>query len=111
MLGGRSRWKIENETFNTLKNQGYQFEHNFGHGKKILNTIFSMIMMLAFFVDQIQEAACGLFKEAIKSKHSRKRFWEQMRNLFYVFYINDWDDLFNAIIHDHQDVTLAPNSG
>jgi hypothetical protein len=32
MRGGRSRWKIENETFNTLKNQGYNFEHNFGHG-------------------------------------------------------------------------------
>jgi hypothetical protein len=26
--GGRSRWKIENETFNTLKNQGHHFEHN-----------------------------------------------------------------------------------
>ncbi len=31
MQGGRARWKVENETFNTLKNQGYQFEHNFGH--------------------------------------------------------------------------------
>ena len=33
MLIGRSRWKIENETgqhsaFNTLKNQGYYFEHD-----------------------------------------------------------------------------------
>ncbi len=28
----RSRWKIENETFNTLKNQGYGLEHNYGHG-------------------------------------------------------------------------------
>ncbi len=28
MRGGRARWKIENETFNTLKNQGYHFEHN-----------------------------------------------------------------------------------
>ena len=26
--GGRARWKIENETFNTLKNQGYDIEHN-----------------------------------------------------------------------------------
>ena len=34
MRGGRARWKIENETFNTLKNQGYHFEHNYGHGKK-----------------------------------------------------------------------------
>jgi hypothetical protein len=37
--GGRARWKIENETFNTLKNQGYQFEHNFGHGKQNLSCI------------------------------------------------------------------------
>ena len=28
----RARWRIEDETFNTLKNQGYCFEHNFGHG-------------------------------------------------------------------------------
>jgi len=27
MRAGRGRWKIENETFNTLKNQGYHFEH------------------------------------------------------------------------------------
>lgn len=25
---GRSRWKVENETFNTLKNLGYHLEHN-----------------------------------------------------------------------------------
>lgn len=59
---------MENETFNTLKNLGYRFEHNFGHGKKNLHTIFALLMMLAFLIDQIQEAACGLFKEALK-KH------------------------------------------
>ena len=57
MRGGRARWKVENETFNTLKNQGYQFEHNFGHGKKNLHTVFAYLMMLAFLVDQIQEAS------------------------------------------------------
>ena len=41
MRGGRSRWKIENETFNTLKNQGYQFEHNFGHGEQNLSVVFA----------------------------------------------------------------------
>ena len=35
MRGGRARWKIENETFNTLKNQGYNFGHNYGLGEKI----------------------------------------------------------------------------
>src|SRR5208282_787775 len=28
----RARWKIENESFNILKNNGYHLEHNFGHG-------------------------------------------------------------------------------
>jgi hypothetical protein len=39
MRGGRARWKVENETFNTLKNQGYHFEHNFGHGAKNLSVV------------------------------------------------------------------------
>jgi len=43
MRGGHARWKIENKTFNTLKNQGYQFGHNFGHGKKHLTSVFSML--------------------------------------------------------------------
>jgi hypothetical protein len=37
MRGGRARWRIENETCNTLKTQGYQFEHNFGHGYEHLS--------------------------------------------------------------------------
>ena len=28
----RARWKIENECFNSLKNHGYNIEHNYGHG-------------------------------------------------------------------------------
>jgi len=39
MRGGRARWKIETETFNTLKNQGYNFEHNYGHGERHLSVI------------------------------------------------------------------------
>ena len=34
MAGGRSRWHIENQVFNTLKNQDYEFEHNYGHGEQ-----------------------------------------------------------------------------
>jgi len=49
MQGGRARWKIENETFNTLKNQGYHFGHNYGLGKKNLSVVFTMLMMLAIF--------------------------------------------------------------
>ena len=52
--GGRARWKIENETFNTLKNQGYHIEHNFGHGQQNLSMIFFTLNLLAFYVHQIQ---------------------------------------------------------
>lgn len=63
--GGRARWKIENETFNTLKNQGYHLEHNFGHGQKNLSTVFATLTILAFLVDQVQQICCPLFATAI----------------------------------------------
>src|SRR3984893_6972822 len=37
MRGGRARWKIENETYNTLKNQGYHLEQNYGNGAENLS--------------------------------------------------------------------------
>ncbi len=49
MKGGRARWKIENETFNTLKNLGYNLEHNYGHGKKFLSTILCLLIMRVLF--------------------------------------------------------------
>lgn len=97
MRGGRARWKVENETFNTLKNQGYQFEHNFGHGKKNLHTNFAFLMMLAFLIDQIQEAACGLFQAALKVMKSRRAFWERMRSFFSIYRIESWIDLFEVM--------------
>ena len=78
----RSRWKVENETFNTLKNQGYNLEHNYGHGKKNLMTNFTVLMFLAFLVDQIAMATDELFKEAKKTCGSFKFFWERVRQVF-----------------------------
>jgi hypothetical protein len=52
--GVRARWKIENETFNTLKNQGYYLKHNYGHGDKNLSVNMVTMMFTAFLVDQIQ---------------------------------------------------------
>lgn len=57
---GRTRWKIENETFNTLKNNGYNFGHNFGHGNKNLAGIFAILMLVAFMIDQIRVRWCRL---------------------------------------------------
>ena len=59
MRAGRARWRIENETFNTLKNQGYNFEHNFGHGENRLSTVFAYLMMLAFLIDRNRSVKRG----------------------------------------------------
>jgi hypothetical protein len=71
MRGGRARWKIENETFNTLKNQGYCLEHSFGHGEKNLSVGFALLMVLAFFVDQVQQLCCPLFQAALAKKQGK----------------------------------------
>lgn len=69
--GGRARWKIENETFNTLKNHGYHLEHNYGHGKKNLSVNLIMMMFIAFMIDQIQLMSCETFKKVMKKLKRR----------------------------------------
>ena len=110
MKGGRARWKIENETFNTLKNQGYSFEHNFGHGYKHLCSVFAMLMMLAFLIDQIVQQCESLFQEALKAKKQKKRFWEWLRSLFFHFTITSWEDVWKTLIHGQKKGKLQPNA-
>ena len=110
MRGGRANWKIENPIFNTLKNQNYHFSHNFGHGYKSLSTILATLMLLAFFVDQIQQLCCTVFQQALKKRKSKIGLWEKMRSLFTSYYINSWGDLFHAIIHGPPRTSLKINS-
>ena len=96
--GGRARWKIENEGFNTLKNQGYHIEHNFGHGQKNLSMIFFLLNLLAFFVHQILELT-DLHYQTCRAKFSaRKEFWNQLRCTIRIFVFNTWEQLLAFII-------------
>ena len=97
MRGGRARWKIENETFNTLKNQGYNFEHNYGHGEQNLSVVFAMLMMLAFLVDQTQQLCCALFRAVWAKFGSKRLLWERMRALFYDYRLDSMRELLAAL--------------
>jgi hypothetical protein len=99
MRGGRARWKIENETFNTLKNQGYNLEHNYGHGEQHLSTGLAMLMMLQFLIDQVQEVACSLFKAARGRFHSRTQLWDFIRSRFLGHLLPSWEVLWKSIIY------------
>ncbi len=105
MRGARARWKIENETFNTLKNQGYHFGHNYGLGKQHLTETLVFLMMLAFLVDQIQQLCCPLFNAVWKKWKSKRSLWEKVRSKFHDFYIETMEDLYRSIL-DHRQVPL-----
>jgi Transposase DDE domain len=105
MRGGRARWKIENETFNTLKNQGYHFEHNYGHGEQNLSVVFATLMMLAFLVDQAQQLCCALFQAVWTKLGSKRLLWERMRALFYTYALTSMRQLFEALFYGLQKPT------
>ncbi|MCP5496166.1 MAG: transposase [Leptospiraceae bacterium] len=102
VAGGRAKWKIENETFNTLKNQGYHFEHNYGHGSKNLSVVFAFLMMLAFLVDQIQQLACGLFNAVWSVKKTKLALWEDVRSYFRLVTFPNMYSLYTAIMENLQ---------
>jgi len=99
MRGGRARWKIENETFNTLKNQGYHFEHNYGHGHQNLSFNLATLMMLAFLVDQVLQLTCKVFKGADQKAGSKTKLWEQIRKLFFAFQFDSMLQIYQALYY------------
>lgn len=110
MRGGRARWKIENETFNTLKNQGYHFEHNFGHGNKHLSHVMALLMMLAFLVDELQFIGCKLMQAAKTAMKSKVRLWQKMRSTFDTLLVKSWSDLWSSLAFGKQMMVLVPDT-
>jgi hypothetical protein len=94
MRGGRARWKIENETFNTLKNQGYHFEHNYGHGQQHLATVLVLLMLLAFLIDQIQQRCCAVFRQLWKGLGTKSKLWATLRSVFRVLMFDSMESLY-----------------
>lgn len=94
---GRSRWGVENQTFNTLKNQGYNLEHNYGHGERYLSSTLAGLMLLAFLCDQVQEFACPLYQAARKKTRIKTNLWQQMQVYLFDIDLPDWETLIRLI--------------
>jgi hypothetical protein len=96
--GGRGRWKIENETFNTLNNQDYHIEHNFGHGQRQLSMNFFVLNLPAFYSPQILEL-CDLNYPYCRSRFSsRKEDWNNLRVANRLLVLNDLEHLLRDIV-------------
>ena len=99
MRGARAKWKIENETFNTLKTQGYYLEHNYGHGEVHLASNLACLTLLAFLIDQIEQLACPLFNKAWQACRAKIKLWESIRSNLMTFAIDSWGELLKAVAY------------
>lgn len=86
---GRSRWKIENEQFNVHKNQGYELEHNYGHGQHGLSLVFYLLNLLAFVAHLVLQLGDRQY-QAARRQETHKGLWEELRVLFNRFVFASW---------------------
>ena len=77
----RTRWKIENETFNVLKNHGYHLEHNFGHGQDTLASVLVVLNLLAFALHSACDLTETLWQQARQRLGARARLFEHLRSI------------------------------
>jgi hypothetical protein len=94
---GRARWKIENETFNVLKTNGYNLEHNFGHGKETLAAVLVTLNLLAFAFHTAARLAVLAWREAVIARGATYRFFEHLRTVTAYVVFETWDHLLRSI--------------
>ena len=107
MRDGRARWKIENETLNTLKNTGYNFEYNYGHGNANLYSKLIMLIMLAFLIDQMQFLYCSLDRELNHKTGPWYALYTKIRLMLQTIVWNSWQQLYRLMINPYN--STPPN--
>lgn len=96
--GGRCKWKIENECFNTLKNQGYCIDHNYGHGEN-LSFNFYLLTLIAFAFHQVFELTDKLYHACRQHFGSKRHLWETIRSYLRTFIFSSWEYLLHFTLN------------
>jgi len=104
--GGRARWKVENEGINVLKNQGYHFEHNYGHGKQHLANTLLSFLLLSFLMHSVLALSSERYQAVRQSLGARRKFFESLRTLTRFFYYSGWYQLLTFM---YQELELEPD--
>lgn len=79
------------------RNQGYHFEHNYGHGTQNLATVLALLMFFAFTVDQIQQRCWALFRQVRAGLRTKAKLWESLRSLFKVLLFRTMEALYRRM--------------
>lgn len=98
VASGRARWKIENENNNVLKNQGYNFDHNFGHGKQYLANLLATLILLAYLLHTTLDWIDARYHAVRGQLSSRRMFFEHWRTLMLYLPFDSWDHLMSFML-------------
>jgi hypothetical protein len=102
---GRSRWKVENEGINVLKQRGYHFEHNYGHGHQHLSAVLLSLLLLAFLFHTALDLACLLYRAIRQRRRTRRTFFDDLRVLTSYLYWRNFEQLLRFMA---KQLELAP---
>ena len=94
---GRARWKIENETFNVMKNHGYELEHNFGHGETFLAMTLAALNLLAFAWHAALDIVEPPWQAARQAAAKRSSFFAHILTLTSYVVFPSWSALLQAL--------------
>ncbi len=78
--GGRNRWTIENEGFNTQKNGGYELEHVYGAQEDVLKC-FYLLLQIAHMILQLVEKGSLLRRAAGQYGKTVAGLYGSLRNI------------------------------
>jgi hypothetical protein len=93
----RARWKIENETFNVMKNHGYELEHNFGHGERFLAMMLAVLNLLAFAWHCALDLIEPRWQAARQAAATRSSFFAHVLTLTTYVVFPSWLALLDAL--------------
>ena len=103
IVEARSRWRIENASFQTLKaSQGPHFEHNHGHGYQHLASNFPLLMMLQLLLEQLCFRVCRWYQKALAGPTQAKKvfkahFWDDQYATICKFIVSRWEALYEHL--------------
>ena len=101
----RARWKIENESFNVMKNHGYELEHNFGHGQEFLAMTLAALNLLAFAWHTVLDLMEPPWRKAREAAEKRTSFFAYVGTLTAFVVFPAWPELLEALAT----FTIPPN--
>jgi hypothetical protein len=110
VAAGRTRWKVENESNNTLKTKGYHLEHNFGHGQQHLASLLATFNLLAFLLHTLLDLLDAKYHLLRQTLVARQTFFDDLRALTRYICFASWTHLLDFMLHGLE-VALPPDSG